>query len=46
MPIPVAVRFMGVGLGRLVVGIAGSNSARDMDVLSLYLYVVLSFATS
>jgi hypothetical protein len=32
----------GIGLGRLVAGIAGSNPAKSMDVFRLCLYVVLS----
>jgi hypothetical protein len=37
----VAARFNAI-CGRLVAGVAGSNSARGMDVCLLYLYVVLS----
>jgi hypothetical protein len=42
MPIPVAARSKAKVCGRLVAGIAGSNSARGMDVSLLCLYGVLS----
>jgi hypothetical protein len=42
MPIPVVTRSVAWVCGRLVAGIAGSNTARGMDISLLCLYVVLS----
>ena len=42
--IPVAVRFLEEGLGLLVVDVAGSNPASDMDVCALSVYVFSSQA--
>jgi hypothetical protein len=40
--VPSGRTVKGVGVGRLVTGIVGSNPARGMDVSLLCLYVVLS----
>jgi hypothetical protein len=42
VPIPVASLSKALVCSRLVVGIAGSNPKKDMDVCLLCLYVVLS----